>query len=58
MVSWGRVKSVSSFACYAVTSITAGRNSTKFAEKLAYTSGLCKTMFIFGAPRLWCPEEG
>ena len=42
---------------YAISSQTAGQNPTKFDEWLAYTSGACKSMFIFGpAPR--GPGEG
>ena len=42
---------------YAISSQTAGQNPTKFGEWLAYTSGACKSMFIFGpAPR--GPGEG
>ena len=42
---------------YAISSQTAGQNPTKFGEWLAYTSGACKSTFIFGpAPR--GPGEG
>ena len=42
---------------YVISSQTAGQNPTKFGEWLAYTSGACKSMFIFGsAPR--GPGEG
>ena len=34
--------------CYAISSQTAGQNPTKFGEWLAYTSGACKSTFIFG----------
>ena len=37
---------------YAISSQTAGQNPTKFGEWLAYTSGACKSAFIFvPAPR-------
>ena len=37
---------------YVISSQTAGQNPIKFGEWLAYTSGACKSMFIFGpAPR-------
>ena len=43
--------------CYVISSQTAGQNPTKFGEWLAYTSGACKSTFIFGpAPR--GPGEG
>ena len=43
--------------CYVISSQTAGQNPTKFDEWLAYTSGACKSRFIFGpAPR--GPGEG
>ena len=42
---------------YAISSQTAGQNPTKFGEWLAYTSGACKSMFIFG-PALRGPGEG
>ena len=42
---------------YVISSQTAGQNPTKFGEWLAYTSGACKSTFIFGlAPR--GPGEG
>ena len=42
---------------YVISSQTAGQNLTKFGEWLTYTSGACKSMFIFGlAPR--GPGEG
>ena len=42
---------------YVISSQTAGQNPTKFGEWLAYTSGECKSTFIFGpAPR--GPGEG
>ena len=42
---------------YVISSQIAGQNPTKFGEWLAYTSGACKSMFIFGpAPR--GPGEG
>ena len=42
---------------YVISSQTAGQNPTKFGEWLAYTSGACKSTFIFGpAPR--SPGEG
>ena len=42
---------------HAISSQTAGQNPTKFGEWLAYTSGACKSTFIFGpAPR--GPGEG
>ena len=42
---------------YVISSQTAGQNPTKFGEWLAYTSGVCKSTFIFGpAPR--GPGEG
>ena len=42
---------------YVISSQTAGQNPTKFGEWLAYTSGACKSMFIFGpGPR--GPGEG
>ena len=42
---------------YAISSQTTGQNPTKFGEWLAYTSGACKSTFIFGpAPR--GPGEG
>ena len=49
--------SVCPSVCYVISSQTAGQNPTKFAEWLAYTSGACKSTFIFGpAPR--GPGEG
>ena len=40
-----------------ISSQTAGQNPTKFGEWLAYTSGACKSTFIFGpVPR--GPGEG
>ena len=50
MVFWGRVKSVCPFACYAVSSITTGWNSTKFVKWLAYTSGWCARPHLFLEP--------
>ena len=42
---------------YVISSKTAGQNPTKFGEWLAYTSGTCKSMFIFRlTPR--APGEG
>ena len=42
---------------YIISSQNAGQNPTKFDEWLAYTSGACKSTFIFGpAPR--GPGEG
>ena len=42
---------------YVISSQIAGQNPTKFGEWLAYTSGACKSTFIFGpAPR--GPGEG
>ena len=42
---------------YAISSQTAGQNPTKFGEWLAYTSGACKSTFIFG-PTPRGPGEG
>ena len=42
---------------YVISSQTAGQNPTKFGEWLAYTSGACKSMFIFG-PASRDPGEG
>ena len=35
---------------YVISSQTAGQNPTKFGERLAYTSGACKSTFIFAPP--------
>ena len=49
--------SVRPFVRYVISSQIAGQNPTKFGEWLAYTSGACKSTFIFGpAPR--GPGEG
>ena len=42
---------------YVISSQTARQNPTKFGEWLAYTSGACKSMFIFG-PTPRGPGEG
>ena len=42
---------------YVISSKTTGQNPTKFGEWLAYTSGACKSMFIFG-PASRGPGEG
>ena len=42
---------------YVISSQTDGQNPTKFGERPAYTSGACKSMFIFG-PVSRGPGEG